>query len=64
MKTKPKSKSKTAYMCGIAWQHEIGETDVEVFPTRKLCEGMHADDECGIVEVKVTFVRWVKNQKL
>lgn len=56
---------KTAYMCGIDWQHECGESDCQLFATPEECARVKkCTDQCGIVEVKVTVVRWVKPQNL
>lgn len=54
-------KTKKAFMCGVSFQHELGETDVRLFPTAKaLKERLNCSDECGIAEVEVRFKRWVK----
>lgn len=53
------------YMCGVAWQHEIGETWVKVFPSVESLKAAHTcTNECGIVELDVEFSEWVKPQDL
>ena len=48
-------------MCGIAFQHELGETDVKLYPTAKEMKKRHVgSEECGIAEVEIRFKRWVK----
>ena len=60
-----KTETKKAYMCGVAWQHEIGNTDVTIWPSKESLERNNkCSDECGIVEVEVKLKRWVKKQKL
>ena len=60
-----KNKKFKAFMCGIAWQSEMGETDVTIYPTEKYLEQREdCHKGCGIVEVEVKFVRWVKPQRL
>jgi len=51
-------------MCGIAWQHELGEADVKLYPSKKaiIKGGCGRFSECGIIEVEVKFKRWVKKQ--
>ena len=54
-------KSKKGFMCGIAFQHELGETDVKLYPTAKEMKKRHVgSEECGIAEVEIRFKRWVK----
>lgn len=64
-----RDKKVRAFICGIAWQHELGETDVRLYPTKETLlksEKKHflCDQDCGIVEVEVKFVRWARKQKL
>lgn len=52
------------FMDGIDWQHEIG-SNVDgntVYPSAKSLKkgSRHALTECGIAEVEVRFVRWIK----
>lgn len=55
--------TKRAYLCGVDWQHELGECDVKVYP-----KSDHPDlvghVGCGVVEVDITLVRWVEEQDL
>ena len=42
------------YMCGIAWECELGETDVKVYSSEKCLKEDHdCWEECGIVEVEI-----------
>lgn len=57
----------TGYMCGIGWQHELGEAEGgnKIYPSQEECEEYEkCTHECGIVEVDVHFKKWVKEQKL
>jgi hypothetical protein len=57
-------KTKRVFVCGIAWQHEVGETDVKMYPTAVDCAAdQRCADDCGVVELEVTEVRWVKEQR-
>ena len=53
----PKGKSKTGYVCGVAFDLELEKTDVKICPTPVFD---HDTRECGIAEVQIVFVRWVK----
>ena len=63
------SKTVKCYMDGIDWQHHL-EADISgtrLFPSEKsLLKEMTCieDGGCGIVEVEVKFVRWVRPQDL
>lgn len=53
------------YVCGIQWDHELGHTNVEIWPTIKSLKENHPyTDECGIVKVQISFVRRVKKTNL
>jgi hypothetical protein len=53
------------YTCGIAFQYELGLTDVTVYPTIESCrQAFSCTDECGMVELEVKIIRWVEKQKL
>ncbi len=57
--------TKIGYMCGIDWQHELAEVQCKVFSTPEECARVNkCTDQCGIVKVRVTLVRWVKEQNL
>lgn len=54
-----------SYVCGVAWQHELGQTDVTLYPTEGSLNRAHnCTDSCGIVEVEVRLRRWVVEQDL
>lgn len=63
-------KEKTVYVCGVDWQHEIGQaSDLEgkmpmYSSIEKLRRERKCTHECGIVELKIREVRWVQDQKL
>jgi hypothetical protein len=59
-------KIKKGFMCGIAFQHELENTDVDVYPTISLLKKSHshACNECGIAEVEIIFKRWRKKPKV
>lgn len=56
---------KTVYVCGVDWQHEIGETQVTVFASVKsLKKSKDCTKTCGIVKLKVELEEWVEAQNL
>jgi len=57
--------SEKVYICGVAYQHEVGETDVTVYPSVEYLkkEGV-CWDSCGIVECEVKGIKWVHPQDL
>lgn len=60
-------KKKIAYMCGVAWQHDVGQGSgyIKIFATAEECEkGMKCAKSCGIVQVEIREVRWPKKQDL
>lgn len=66
---KPKKVSKFVYVCGVDWQHEIGEEmakpDVVVYPSvESLKKHRTCWKECGIVELEITVSKWVEPQDL
>lgn len=64
--TRPKKrKRRRVFMCGVAYQHEVGEVPFDAYISvaalkRKEC----CWKQCGIVECEVRAVRWVVKQKL
>lgn len=59
------NKELIGYMCGVSWQHEVGGTKVRVYPSASSCEHHEkCTHECGIVEIKLSFVKWVKDQNI
>ena len=53
------------FVCGVAWQHELGLTDVKIYPTADACKaGAKCSKDCGIVEVEIALARWVVRQDL
>jgi len=63
---------KKGFMCGIAFQHELGEEvlgsatmPAEVFSTVESMKNLRTRTttyhrKCGIVEVEIRFKRWVE----
>lgn len=48
-------------MCGVNFDHELGETVVKVFSSVKELKGdAKCWPDCGIVKVKVYLGKWVK----
>jgi hypothetical protein len=56
---------KKVYVCGVDWQHEIGEApDVIVYPSiESLKKHRTCWKECGIIELEVKKVRTVTKGK-
>lgn len=66
MKARKRKKTRVVrgYVCGIAWQHELGERDVVVYETAYRCGKIEkCTQHCGIVEVEIRLKRWVRPQK-
>jgi hypothetical protein len=70
MAKKQKKSSKIMYCCGIDWSEEIGEapdlegkiplySSIEELKSRRTCW-----EECGIVEVELTKIKYVVPQNL
>lgn len=55
------------YMCGVDWECELGMASGgnTVYPSGEDCEKRRkCTEQCGIVEVKVYFSKWIKEQNL
>lgn len=56
------------YVCGITYQHELGETTVKVYSSPEDLLGdvkiSGAHDHCGIVEITIneSNIKWIKEQ--
>lgn len=49
------------YACGVAWQVEMGDTDVLVYRSPEaVVTHRGCAEECGVVELEVRLVRWVR----
>lgn len=62
-------KKMTLYLCGVDWQHELGEAadGTKVYPSLQALKKYRTCwDECGVVKVSVTFedIEWVEPQDL
>jgi hypothetical protein len=61
------SKNETiiVYTCGVAFQHEIGETDVRFYESEEqLKKKRTCWKECGIVKVEVKLIEWLEPQTI
>ena len=59
----------TLYLCGVDWQHELGEAadGTTFYPNlESLKHYRKCWEECGVIKVKVTFddIEWVEPQRL
>lgn len=56
------------YLCGIDWQHELGEAadGTTIFPSQEWQKKFHPTEGCGVVKVRATFelLEWVEKQDL
>ena len=61
-----KKVSKISYICGVDWQHEVGEcNDVQLYSSIKaLKKARTCWEECGIVELEIKVKKWVEPQNL
>ncbi len=60
-------KTITLYLCGIDYQHELGECDVKVFESvERLKKTNQCWSKCGIVKIEVDIkkVQWIEKQKI
>lgn len=62
-------KKMTLYLCGVDWQHELGEASdgTKLYPNLESIKHYRKCwKECGVVKVNVTFedVEWVEPQDL
>ena len=58
---------KYAYMCGVDWQHELGEAmggNVLYPSVDDLKQCMKCWESCGIVKVSVSIEKWEEEQDL
>lgn len=56
---------KIFYVCGVDWQHELGETKVMTYASvDQLKKEMKCTEECGIVELEAALVKWIMPQKI
>lgn len=58
-------KHKIGYMCGVDFQHELGEAlgDTPVYSSiEELKREKRCWKQCGIVEVKIQLVSWAEKQ--
>lgn len=54
------TKFRYAYMCGTAYESEIEQTDVTLYPTlESLLESTKCTDECGVVKVQIKLMSYV-----
>ena len=59
--------SKKSYVCGVDWQHEIGEgpNDIKLYSSLAVLKKERTCwKECGIVELDIRVKRWVEPQDL
>lgn len=62
--------TKTVYLCGVDWQHEIGEAmDLEgsmpfYSSVEELKEKRTCWKQCGIIEAEIKMIKWVEPQDL
>lgn len=57
-------KSEVMYMCGTTWLYEAGEpvlNGVRIHTSQEDAERQSCAEECGIVELEVRFIRWVRS---
>lgn len=60
-----RNKIEKLYMCGVDWQHELGECGggVSVYSSIKdIKKCRECVAQCGIVEVEVSLVGWAQEQ--
>jgi len=56
---------KTAYACGVDWQHDLGEARIDLYPTvESLKRNRTCWKQCGIVKLEISLGEWVEQQDL
>jgi hypothetical protein len=51
---------KIVYVDGIDWQHEMGETNVEVWPSKlSILDRTLCAKTCGVVRCEIKLLEWV-----
>jgi len=63
------TRTMTLYMCGVDWDHELGEAadGTRLYPSlASLKKHAKCSDQCGVIEVTVEFsnIKWVVPQNL
>jgi hypothetical protein len=59
------SRKRKFYMCGVDYQHELGECKVVTYSTKKSLKNANTCwTQCGIVEITVddSNVKWIEPQ--
>jgi hypothetical protein len=59
--------SKIVYVDANDWKHEVGETEVMVWPSEKsILEKCPCAECCGVVKCEINFLEWVhpKTEKI
>jgi len=57
--------TKIVYIDGVDWQHEVGEIDTVVWPSKEsILEYTDCAETCGVVQCKITFLKWAHPQNL
>lgn len=62
-----KRNSKTSFVCGVDFQHEIGEgpNDIKLYSSLEVLKKQRTCwRECGIVELDIKIKRWVEPQNI
>jgi hypothetical protein len=55
--------SKIVYVDANDWNHEVGETEVMVWPSEKsILEKCPCAGTCGVVKCEISFLEWVHLQ--
>lgn len=57
-----KSKTVKVYMCGIAWNWEVGEAygGNTVYPSVEALKEAHDFEHCGVVECEIKLKKWIE----
>ena len=55
--------TKTAYACGVDFQHDIEDASIRIYPSvEALKKNRVCYHECGIVRLLVTLEEWIEPQ--
>lgn len=65
MMSELRNKAKIVYIDGVDWQHEVGETDSTIWPSKSsILKYTPCAEECGVVKCELRLLGWVHPQNL
>jgi len=60
-----RDRTKIVYIDGVDWQHEVGETEATIWPSKSsILNYTPCASDCGVVKCELKLLRWVHSQNL